>query len=109
MRKAGPISKSTVSIALVFALIAFVLGSAPFTAALVLAVIAVPIAAVTTFFGTWRLSLITIYWAIATFSAVPISNALPIYTDNALVLLGVGGLALSGALYFNHVHTHRVV
>jgi hypothetical protein len=108
MRKAGPISKSTTGVALVFALIAFVLGSASFTASLALAVIAVPIAVVTTFFGTWRMSLITIYWGIAALSAVPISNALPIYPDDALVLLGVGGLALSGVLCLNYVHPDPV-
>jgi len=102
MRNPGPIAKFAVSTALFFSLTAFVLGSAPFTPALVLAIVAVPVALATSFYGTWRLSAITIYWAIAAFSAVPLSNALPIYTDTALVLLGLAGLLLSGVLYFNY-------
>jgi hypothetical protein len=103
MHNAGSISRWTASTALACALIAFVLGSAPLSATLVLAIIAVPIAIVTAFFGTWRLSLITIYWAIAAFSSVPMSNFLPVHTDTALVLLALGGLALTGSLYLTYL------
>ena len=102
MRNPGPIPKFSARIALVLSLIAFVLGSAPFTPALVLAIVAVPIALATSFCGTWRLSVTPIYFSIAAFSVVPLSNALPIYIDTALVLLGTGGLLLSGALYFSY-------
>ena len=72
MRKAGPISKSATYVALVLSLIAFIVGSGPFSPGLVLALVALPIAAITSFFGPWRLSLATIYWACASISAVPI-------------------------------------
>ncbi len=108
MRKAGPISKSTAYVALMFSLVAFLVGSGPFSPGLILAVVALPIAVVTAFFGPWRLSLLAIYWAFASFSAVPISKILPIYTDGALVLLGVVGLALSAVLYFHYAHTKSI-
>ena len=103
MHNAGSISRWTVSTALAFALVAFVLGSAPLSATLVLAIIAVPIAIVTAFLGTWRLSLITIYWAIAALASVPLSNSLPVQTDTALVLLALGGLVLTGTLYLTYL------
>ena len=83
------------------ALIAFVLGSAPFTPALVLAVIALPLAVGCSFFGVWRLSAITIYWALAALLAVPMAAILPLGVDVSLVFLGVAGLALSAFLYIS--------
>ena len=84
------------------ALIAFVLGSAPFTPALILAIIALTMAVGCSFFGVWRLSTITVYWAIAAFLAVPIAGSLPIGVAVSLVILGFVGLALSAFLYTNY-------
>ena len=102
MRKANRVSKFTVGVALVMALIAFVLGSAPFTPALVLSVVALPLAIACSFFGVRRLSAITIYWAIAAFLAVPMSRILPFRDDVSLVVLAVAGLALSAFLYISY-------
>ncbi len=54
-------------IALGGALLAFLLGSAPFTPALLLAAIAIPIGGLTHFLGSRRLSATTLYWAISSF------------------------------------------
>jgi hypothetical protein len=97
MRKPNRISKWTVSVALVMALIAFVLGSAPFTPAIFLTVIALPLAVACSFFGVWRLSTVSIYWALAAFPASPIFGV-----DVSPVSLGVAGLTLSAFLYFTY-------
>ena len=91
------------------ALIAFVLGSAPFTPALILVIIALPMAVGCSFFGVWRLSAITVYWAIAAFLAVPIAGSLPIGVDVSLVILGFVGLALSAFLYSNYERAKPVI
>ncbi len=102
MRKANRVSKFTVGVALAMALIAFVLGSAPFTPAIVLAFVALPLAIACSFFGVWRLSAITVYWAIAAFLASPVSRILPFRDDVSLVVLAVGGLALSAFLNISY-------
>jgi len=108
MRKTNHISKFTVVVALVMAIIAFVLGSAAFTPSLVLAVIALPLAIACSYFGVWRLSTITVYWAIAAFITVPISRNLHMEVDTSLVILGVAGLMLSTFLYINYERTKPV-
>lgn len=100
MQTVGLKPKIAVGVALLFSMVAFVLGSAQFTPALVLAVIAVPISTVTYFFGTRRLSLATVYWAMAALSAVPLSRELPVHVEDVLVALGILGATVSGALYF---------
>lgn len=102
MRKANRVSKFTVGVALIMALVAFVLGSAPFTPALVLAIIALPVAIGCSFFGVWRLSVITVYWALAALIAVPIADFLPFGVDVSLMFLGIAGLALSALLYTDY-------
>ena len=105
MRKASRPAKFAVVVSLVMAVIAFVLGSAPFTPALVLATIALPLAIGCSFFGLWRLATITVYCAIAAFLAVPVSRNLGIQQDFSLVILGVVGLALSAFLYVGYLRT----
>jgi len=102
MRNANRLSKFIVSLALIMALIAFALGSAPFTPALILAIIALPMAIGCAFFGVLRLSIITVYWAIAAFLAVPMAGSFPIGVDVSLVILGIVGLSLSAFLYTNY-------
>ena len=88
------------------AVLAFVLGSAPFTPALALAVIALPVAiGCSFFFGVWRLSTITVYWSLAAFLAVPMSRNMGIRVDFSLVILGVVGLALSAFLYVSYMRS----
>ncbi len=87
------------------ALIAFVLGSAPFTPALVLAVIALPLAITCAFFGVRRLSAITIYWATAALLAVPISPLLQLEVEVFLSSLGVVGLLFSAFLYYSYTRS----
>jgi len=60
------------------------------------------------YFGVWRLSTITVYWAIAAFITVPISRNLHIQVDTSLVILGVAGLMLSTFLYINYERTKPV-
>ena len=105
MRKASRPAKFTVVVSLVMAVFAFVLGSAPFTPALVLAIISLPLAIGCSFFGVWRLSAIAVYWAIAAFLAIPMSRNLGIREDFSLVILGVVGLALSAFLYVGYMRT----
>ena len=87
------------------AVLAFVLGSAPFTPALALAVIALPVAIGCSFFGVWRLSTITVYWSLAAFLAVPMSRNTGIRVDFFLAILGVVGLALSAFLYVSYLRS----
>ena len=105
MRKAGRPAKFVVVASLVMAVTAFVLGSAPFTPALVLALIALPLAIGCSFLGVWRLATITVYWAIAAFLAVPMSRNLGIQEDFSLVILGVVGLVLSAFLYVDYLRS----
>ena len=108
MRNANLISKLTVGLALIMALVAFVLGSAPFTPALVLAVISLPMAIICLFFGVWRLSTIAIYWAIAAILAVPMGEFLPFGIDGMLVIFGIAGAVLSAFLYKSFVQTKPI-
>ena len=102
-------SNSLAGFALALAVIAFVLGSAPFTPAMILAVIAMPIAIASLCLGARRVSFIAIYWAIAAFLAVPLAHNLPIDVDDALILLGVGGLLLSAISYINYARANTAV
>ena len=108
MRKPGRIATSSAILAMVMAIIAFVLGSAPFTPAMILAVIALPVAITCLFLGAWRLSVITIYWVLAAFMTMPMARALPFYVDDVLIVLGVGGLALSALIFFGYVRAKTV-
>ena len=87
------------------ALTAFVLGSAPFTPALVLAVLAIPIAFTCVFLGAWRTSAVALYWAVAALLAVPVARALHFRVDLAMSMLGVVGLTLSSILYASYART----
>jgi hypothetical protein len=93
------------SAALAMALVAFTLGSAPFTPALILAVPAIPIAITCVFLGAWRTSAVGFYWAIASLLAVPVSGAFHIRVDLALLVLGAVGLVLTAILYATYART----
>ena len=106
MRVAEGITKSVASFALVMALVAFVLGSAPFTPALALAAVAIPIALSTLLLGMRRLSIVTIYWALAAFLSVPLSRWLLVRLDYMLVILAAVGIALSSMFLLQYVRTN---
>lgn len=85
------------------AVLAFLLGSASFTPALFLTVIAIPSAVVCLSFGVWRTSALAIYWGIAAIAAVPLSRTLVFRLDFVLLSLGILGLALTSALYSGYL------
>ena len=103
MASVGTPTKFLASAALLMALTAFILGSAPFTPAIALAVVAIPIAAATFFLGMPRLSVTTMYWAVAAFSSVPLSRWLQIRVDYMLLILASVGVVVSSILYLLHV------
>jgi hypothetical protein len=92
-------------IALALSLISFVLGTAPFTPATFLSVVALPLAVFSYFLGARRLAMLTIYWITASFLVVPVSETLQFRVDFLLVILGIGGLVLTAILYVTHRST----
>ena len=76
---------------------------------MILAVIAIPIAIAGLFLGARRVSFIAIYWAVAAFLAVPLARHLPMGVDDALILLGIGGLMLSALFWFNYASIKTTV
>ena len=102
MREPGLKSKFSAGIALTMGVIAFALGSAPFTPALVLALFAIPLAVSCLFLGAWRLSIAAIYWASAALTVIPLSRRLTLQLDESLILLGVAGFVLSSVLYVDY-------
>jgi len=102
------ISNSFAGFALALTMIAFALGSAPFTPAMILAVVAIPIVITSLLLGAWRVSLLAIYWAVAAFLTVPLAQNLSIGVDDVLIFLGVGGLALSALSYFSYTSIKNV-
>lgn len=100
------LSSSLGVLAILLALVAFVLGAAPFTPALALVFAAVPLALVSAFFGSWRLAAIAVYFSVAAAASVPLARELSLRIDYLLLLLGFLGALLCAVLY--HWHT-RVV
>jgi hypothetical protein len=103
MTSSGTFAKLIASAALVMAISAFMLGSAPFTPAMILAVVAIPLAVANIFLGMPRLSVSTLYWAVAAFMSVPLSGWLQIRIDHTLVALAIVGIAVSSSLYLHYV------
>ena len=96
------------SIALVLALLSFILGSAPFTPAMVLVFVSVPLALVSGYLGSWRLAVITIYFSITSLSVIPISKELSLRIDFLLILMGVAGAIIGGALFYEYKRVTNV-
>lgn len=90
------IARSMAGSALAMSLVAFVLGSAAFTPALLLAVVAVPLSLLCLYVGLWRSSVVTLYWSAAAWLALPMSRWLPMRIDWLLVMLGIVGLIIAG-------------
>jgi len=91
------------ALALVLAIIAFVLGSGPLHASLFLAVVAFPVALISLFLGPWRISAIALYWAVAAIAPIPAAHAFSMQVDHMLVVLGSGGVVVSAIFCFSYV------
>ena len=96
------------SIALVMAMLSFVLSSAPFTPAIALVVLSVPLALFAGLLGSWRLAVVTIYFSIASLFVVPISSELSFRIDYLLVLMGVVGAVIGVVLFYEHKRVTNV-
>ncbi len=92
-------------VALVMGLVAFLLGSAPFTPALFLAMVAVPLSVVAFVFRAKRLAAVAFYWAAAALITNPIVRIAQADVDIVLLILGVTGAALSIVCYGNHMRS----
>ena len=102
MPKYRRISSILGSISAALALTSFILGSAPFTPALVLVFLAVPLALVSGLLGAWRLAAITVYFSIAAWIVVPISRELSFRIDYLLALTALLGAVIGGILYYGY-------
>lgn len=83
-------------------MIAYILGSAPFTPALALLLLALPLALLSAFMGAWRLAVVTLYFATAICFIVFLAGSLSIRVDYLLAVLGI---ALGGALFYFYQQT----
>lgn len=92
------------AISLALALTAFVLGSAPFTPALSLAFLAMPIGALGLHLGAARTSCLAFFWSFAALLTTPLANVLGIRFDVILVIFAAFGVLLAVTLFF---HYHR--
>jgi hypothetical protein len=88
--------------ALLLSLIAYILGSAPFTPAIVLTYVSVPAAFLTYLLGASRLSILAVYFGALAWFVVPLSEALPIRLDYLLALCFGLGFVLGVFLYANY-------
>ena len=95
-------------LALIFALLAYTLGSAPFTPAMVLLLLALPLALVTGLMGAWRLALVTVYFSTAAWFVIPLAKGLAFRIDYLLALMGLIGIILGGSLVYFYRRTSRI-
>jgi hypothetical protein len=99
MRRKGFSPKALGGVALALSMMAFVLGTAPFTPAMALSVIALPLAVLSYYLGARNLAFLTFYWITASFLIIPLSRTMHFRIDYLLVLFGLGGLVLTVVLY----------
>jgi hypothetical protein len=90
------------SIALLFSLIAYVLGSAAFHPALLITYVSVPAAFLAYLLGASRLPILAFYFGVLAWFVVPLSKSLPIRLDYLLALCFVLGCILGVFLYANY-------
>ena len=89
-------------IALLLSLIAYALGSAPFSPALILTYISAPAAILAYLLGASRLPILAVYFGALAWYVVPLSEALPIRLDYLLALFFLLGCILGVILYANY-------
>lgn len=95
------------AIALVLALLAFALGSAPFTPALLLTAIALPLAALAAWLGAWRQAVLALYFSCAAWAGVPLAQKLSVRIDYSLLFLAFLGLVGALVLYCGYEYSRR--
>ncbi|QFT54991.1 hypothetical protein [Microbulbifer sp. THAF38] len=94
------------SIALALAILAFILGSAPFTPALALLFIAAPLALIAILLRASRLAIVTLYFSLVAWNVVPLARVLAIRIDHLLVIMGLFGFLLSAILFFSYLRAN---
>lgn len=108
MRRKRLSSRLLGGVALALSMMAFVLGTAPFTPAMVLSVIALPLAVLSYYLGARTFAFLAGYWITASFLVVPVSQTMRFRIDYLLVLFGIGGLVLTVVLYVIYSRTKSV-
>ncbi len=93
------------ALSLTLALVAFILGSAPFTPALALLLLALPLAILSVFMGAWRLTLVSVYFSVAICAVIFLAGQTPFRIDHLLLLLGIVGIVLGGTLLYFYRRT----
>ena len=88
--------------ATLLSVVAFILGSAPFTPAIALTYVSVPAAFVSYLLGASRLPILAVYFSALTWFTVPLSEVLPVRVDYLLALCFVLGCILGVVLYANY-------
>ena len=89
-------------LALLLSLAAFILGSAPFTPAIMFIYVSVPAALIAYLLGASRLAIIAVYFSACACLVVPLSEVLPVRLDYLLALCFVIGCSLGVFLYANY-------
>jgi uncharacterized membrane protein len=95
------------SLTLIVSIAAFVTGSGPFSQALVMAALAIPLAVVVFLLGASRLALATLYWAVTAFLPITLNRSMHLSVDHLLLLLGVVGILATSGLYFHYLQCGR--
>ena len=90
-------------VSLIMSVVAFALGSAPFTPALALVVLAVPLAVGASWFGAWRVSVLSLYFCLSALITAPASRVLPLRVDSVLLFQGVVGVSIAGLFLYGYL------
>ena len=95
------------AIALILSIVAFVLGSAPFTAAVVLTYLSIPLALLAFILGAWRIPVLAAYFGAMAWLTVPVAKSLSVYVSQMLILSAVFGCVLGVVLYANYFRSKQ--
>lgn len=91
------------AMALILSSVAFVLGSAPFTPAIGLTYVSIPLAFVACLLGAWRLPVLAGHFGAMAWFTAPLSKSLSVYVDQMLLLSTVFGCSVGVILYVSYV------
>ena len=83
-------------ISLAMSVAAFALGSAPFTPALALIFLAVPLAVGSYWSGAWRVSALSLYFCLSALLTAAISRMFALRVDAVLLIQGIVGVLIAG-------------
>jgi len=92
-------------VSVLLSLMAYVLGSAPFTPALVITYVSIPTAFMAFLLGAARLAILAVYFGTLAWFTVPLSAALPLRIDYLLALCFALGCILGLFFYANYRRT----